>query len=243
MNKLFSGICKKCSHRATCETPCEPVRLYVNEIGDTFEPISKDENGREIHILKPSYKQTHLSTYLTERPEHVLDELATESESPFIGVDYRNKQTGVFIDRFFRGWTYDELAEKYDCTPNVAHSHYCKAVAKLRRGIDFLDSQQRALMAAENIKTAIPKGLKWAIMHTVLGIGRRLIADLEGVRVGSVDQTIRRNLDRLAAGEIELFNFSDEEREDAKKRVKKFREYTSARQKITHSKKKKSKAA
>ena len=48
------------------------------------------------------------------------------------------KQTGIFIDRFFHGWSYEDLAVKYDVTVEVASSHYYNAVQRLQAVIETM---------------------------------------------------------------------------------------------------------
>jgi len=45
---------------------------------------------------------------------------------------------------------------------------------------------------------------------------RRTFGSFPGI---SIDKSIRRNVDRLAAGDLELFHFSDADRKKAKERL------------------------
>ena len=64
---------------------------------------------------------------------------STENENPFASFKPRLKQTGIFIDRFFHGSSYEDLAVKYDMTAENARKTYHNAVNRLREVIEAMD--------------------------------------------------------------------------------------------------------
>ena len=85
-----------------------------------FEKTAINERGEVVQIVLCQSRETQQSTLSigvdqSGDPRLTGEEQAafsTENENPFAGVQAPLKQTGVFIDRFFHGSTYEDLADQ-----------------------------------------------------------------------------------------------------------------------------------
>ena len=225
------GDCKRCSHFAQCTAPCEPVRRYLAEGSSAvIERKATDEAGRAITIVLPKHRHVPFSVAFGTRENktgagHM--ELSTESRPAWAQTDFKNRQTSIFVDRFFGGFSFDDLAEKYDLTKSNAQSHYYNAIERLKRSVFYLDREentaaiQRAIDEAEK---TIPNSVKWLVMHKVMGISQKRIVELTGAKSSNVAMQIRDAADRMAAGELDVLPFTDDERRRAAERIRRTRE-------------------
>ena len=73
---------------------------------------------------------------------------------------------------------------------------------------------------------SLPKGQKWYLLNKLFGLRPSEIAELEGLdkKSSSVRQLIIRVSDQLAAGEVKLTEYTEEESQAAKARASKSRE-------------------
>ena len=138
------------------------------------------------------------------------------------------KQTGIFIDRFFHGWSYEDLAVKYDVSTEIAQSHYYNAVQRLQAVIEAMDGGKDSPHNFEPWKKMVeersgsfPSGVKWFLLNKLFQMRPAEIARMEGVKNPSaVRGMIIRVSDQLRCGEISLFEADDpEEAEAAKARL------------------------
>ena len=87
--------------------------------------------------------------YTGEPARKSLEVFSTENDSPFAGFNPQLKQTGIFIDRFFNKASYDDLAVKYDVTPNAATRRLFEVLEAMDKGgvptkqVDFWKSELR----------------------------------------------------------------------------------------------------
>jgi hypothetical protein len=150
---------------------------------------------------------------------------STENESPFAGFTPNLKQTGVFFDRFFNGFSYSDLAAKYEMSEDNARKTYHNAVNRLLEILKAMDSDKPLDLShykkqIEERSGKIPKGQKWFLLNKLFGIMPSEIAEMEGLKgSSSVRQLIIRVSDQLRAGEIRLIDATPEESAEAKKRL------------------------
>ena len=156
---------------------------------------------------------------------------STENENPFAGFKPRLKQTGVFVDRFFHNFTYEDLSEKYSMTAENARKTYHNAVNRLREVITAMDTGEVPTKQVDYWKKrveersgSLPKGQKWYLLNKLFGLRPSEIAELEGLdkKSSSVRQLIIRVSDQLAAGEISLLEIGPDEAEAAKARLEQY---------------------
>lgn len=140
----MKGVCEKCSRREGCETPCRPVELCLAQDNLTvFEKTGVGENGEEITIIFARSREIPESMLpkISDKTDELIDVFTTKAESPFAGFNPDLKQTGVFIDRFFNKWSYEDLAVKYDTTVKGARDLYHLAVKRLLDVVKALDGR------------------------------------------------------------------------------------------------------
>jgi hypothetical protein len=167
-------------------------------------------------------------------PEIDLDAdpaFSTENESPFRSFEPRFKQTGIFIDRFFQKFSYEDLAVKYEITEHDAIKVYHKAVNRVLDVLQIMDQVKEARKREQYVKQTeersgkLPKGQRWYLLNKLFGLRPSEIAEMEGMKgSSSVRQLIIRVSDQLKAGEISLIETMPEESKAAKARLDTHRE-------------------
>jgi len=222
----LEGICKKCTHFASCRKPCRFAELYLAD--DNLSVWSKrttDKNGRKIEIVYSRSRERQQCT-LSEgfdnrgRPKITSTEqlaFSTENENPFAAFMPKLLQTGIFIDRFFNNYSYKDLATKYDLDEHDCIKRYSSSVKRLMEVLKIMDSKIEKDRRAKYLKKiqersgSLPKGQKWYLLNKLFGLLPSEIAEMEGIKgSSSVRQLIIRVSDQLAAGEIKLIQQDDE---------------------------------
>jgi DNA-directed RNA polymerase specialized sigma24 family protein len=150
---------------------------------------------------------------------------STENENPFAVFTPNLKQTGIFVDRFFHGASYADLAVKYDMSTDNARKTYHNAIKRLLEILKAMDGDKRLDLSQyqkqmEDRSGKMPKGQKWFLLNKLFGVMPSEIAEMEGLKgSSSVRQLIIRVSDQLRAGEIRLIDATPEEEAAAKKRL------------------------
>ncbi len=227
----MKGVCEKCSHREGCENPCRPVEIYLAQDNlAVYEKTAVGKDGKKITIVFAHGREIQESALppVSDKTDEAIDSpFSTESESPFASFNPSLKQTGIFIDRFFHGWSYEDLAVKYDVTVDVAQSHYYNAVQRLQAVIEAMDGGKDSLRDfgawEEMVKKrsgSFPVGIRWYLLNKLFSLRPSEIAKLEGVKHPSeVRALIIRVSDQLRAGEISLLEVDQGEAEAAKAKL------------------------
>jgi hypothetical protein len=150
----------------------------------------------------------------------------SEAESPFAGFNPDLKQTGIFIDRFFNKWSYEDLAVKYDTTIEGARKIYQAAVKRLLNVVEARDGKEGPRnfepwkKMVEERSGSFPAGMRWFLLNKLFQMRPAEIARMEGVKNPSaVRGLIIRVSDQLTCGEISLFEKDPEEAEAAKAKL------------------------
>jgi DNA-directed RNA polymerase specialized sigma24 family protein len=170
--------------------------------------------------------ESALLTTEGDTPSSLQQAFSTENESPFAEFKPKLKQTGVFIDRFFHGLTYKDLATKYDMSASNARKTYHNALKRLQQVLEAMDNP-KGIRNLEHWKKqvekrygSLPKGRRFFLLNKLFGMRPSEIAELEGVKHPSmVRGMIIRVSDQLRAGEIRLWEAEPEEAEAAKSRL------------------------
>lgn len=177
-------------------------------------------------------------TYVPIAPEVALPEIdqdadpafSTENASPFRSFEPQFKQTGIFIDRFFHKFSYENLAVKYEITELEAIKVYHNAVKRVLKVLQIMDQGQEARKREQYVKQTekrsgkLPKGQRWYLLNKLFELRPSEIAEMEGLKgSSSVRQLIIRVSDQLKAGEISLIESTPEESKAAKARLDAFR--------------------
>ncbi len=245
----MQGICQQCSHYDTCKTPCAPVARYISQDGlAVYEKTAIGENGEEISIIfarSREIPESALPQISGENDDPIDSPFTTEADSPFASFKPDLKQTGIFIDRFFNKWSYEDLAVKYDVTVEGARKLYHAAVKRLLDVVQALDGKEDSIrdfgawrQMVEERSGSFPLGVKWFLLNKLFQMRPAEIARMEGVSHPSgVRGMIIRVSDQLRCGEISLFEKDPEEAEAAKakldaQRKKRRDRYTKNKEKI-----------
>ena len=232
----LTGICKKCTHRASCKKPCRFAELYIGMDNlPLWTKRTTDKSGREIEIIYSRSRErqkTTLSDGVDNRGRPALTNLeqqafSTENESPFSHLKPELVQTGIFIDRFFHQMSYSDLAVKYGMSESDCIKRYSYATKRLLEVLKIMDSKiekdknNKYLERVRERSGSLSKGKKWYLLNKLFGLLPSEIAELEGLdkRSSSVRSLIIRVSDQLAAGEIKLIEVTPEESAAAKARL------------------------
>lgn len=225
----MKGVCEKCARREGCNTPCRPVELYLAQDNLTvFEKTGVGENGEEITIIFARSREIPESMLppISNKTDELIDVFTTEAESPFAGFNPDLKQTGVFIDRFFNKWSYEDLAVKYDITVEAARNIYHAAVKRLLDVVEALDGKEGPRnfepwkKMVEERSGSFTAGMRWFLLNKLFQMRPAEISRMEGVKNPSaVRGMIIRVSDKLRCGEISLFEKDAKEAEAAKARL------------------------
>lgn len=238
--------CPKCSHYESCEKygPCRPVKEYLSQDNlSVFENSYTDKNGQKVSIVFSRSREMAFSG-LTDIDIDSDPAFSTDSESPFSSFNPNLKQTGVFVDRFFNGFSIADVAEKYKVSKHSASNIYHHAVKRILEVLEIMDQGEAVRKKTQYAKQveersgSLPKGQRWYLLNKALGLMPSEIADLEGLKgSSSVRQLIIRTSDQLRAKEIRLIDCTPEESEEAKSRLDSHR----AKRRERHARKKASK--
>lgn len=241
--KVMHGICRKCSHRERCKRPCGPVQEYLaHENRAVFEKTYTDESGQTISVVYSRPKEINFSAFQKEgdtpknRPNRLEMALSTENESAFSSFTPDLKQTRLFIDKFFFKMSLDDLAAKYEMSKDKVSEYYIQARKRLFALLEALDSQKRIKLdhywaLIKERSGSLPKGQRYFLMNKIFLLTPQQISEIENTSADSVGTLIRRTSDQLRAGEIRLFDFTEEEAIEAKQRLDRTRERRREREK------------
>lgn len=229
----LKGVCLKCKHYGFCKEPCRPVALYLaKDNASVFEKTFTDEDGRTVSLVYSRSRETYESAMGdpwddSKRSSEAEQAFSTENDNPFRHFDPKLKQTGIFIDRFFHGASYEDLAIKYETDVSTVSTLYNRAAERLLDLLKMMDDpDHNKKMDQYHNRIAersgdLPKGQKWFLMSKVFGMLPSEIAEMEGMnkKDSTVRQLIIRVSDQLKAGEIRLIDCTPQESQEAKNRL------------------------
>jgi hypothetical protein len=218
MTEAAKDLCTRCAHREECGVPFALVEMFLAyENQAVYERTGVLASGEAVTILLKHPKEIRESDFprISTTDENPVDMFAT-GENPFAGFDPQWKQTRLFIDRFFHNWTFKDLAVKYDLTLTVARQMHNQAVRRLREALKNMDSYKGKNFDAFRAKVeersgAFPEGLRLYFLNKLFQLRPAEIAKLEGKAPSTIKGMIIRVSDKLRAGKISLFEFTDEE--------------------------------
>jgi hypothetical protein len=145
--------------------------------------------------------------------------------SPWKEFNPQLKQTRIFIDHFFNGFSYEDLAVMFDESVQEISNTYNHAIERLLRLLEYLDRKKQVhhydtyIKKGEEQSKAFPKRIKVFLLYTVFGLMIPEICQLENIKhYTQAWQMIRTVGDQLRSNEISLLGVTPEEREAGKKR-------------------------
>jgi len=144
--------------------------------------------------------------------------------SPWKEFNPQLKQTRIFIDHFFNGFSYEDLAVMFDESVQEISNTYNHAIERLLRLLEYLDRKKQVhhydtyIKKGEARSKAFPKRIKVFLLYTVFGLMVPEICQLENIKhYTQVWQMIRTAGDQLKANKISLLDMSSEEKAEANK--------------------------
>ena len=220
---LFAEACSKCSHRKTCKKPCFFVEKYLNF--ENRKPFEENE-GNFLTIMYPGSRkeirtcEMHADEDSGEFFGGTQLFFSTDNKSPFACAveNPKLKQTGIFIDRFFFKMGYKELSEKYDVSKSGISKLYDNAKKRIVKTVEAMDRADMALANGNQI-VKMKRAVQAFLLHTAFGLSVNEVSKLMGVSHTLIVRNLAATRDQLMTGEINLFDFTEEDREAAQERL------------------------
>lgn len=157
-------------------------------------------------------------------PRRKQQVFSTEAESPFAHFDPEHKKAGLFKDRYFLGFSFEDLSVKYEISIKTAKETYNKAERRIYQLLEDLDSARpdtsHYKQLAERSSDKMPKGVKVFLMHHLFGLRPSEIMEILDIKSPSyVTKELKRVSDQIISGELALIESTPEEQARAKARL------------------------
>ena len=213
-------------NRQWCKNPCAPVENFLSL--ENSKPFEKDLAKLPVTILFPRTREIHASVAATYKDgtEYKRAQAYFSTGIPTIGfiasLRPRLKQTAIFIDRFFFGMRYRDIADKYGVQVGEVAKLYVNAKTRLVKTVQAMDRVELALSNGTPL-VAFPNPVKVFLLHAVFGLSNGEICNLLDIPHNLVNRYITRTRDKLLAGEIQIIHCTDEDRQAARNRLKEAR--------------------
>lgn len=215
----IAGICKKCPNFRTCKKPCP----FVAKIADleTNHPPEKqvnpslsmmDSEGDFIRIeLKPrkSNREIYLSAFIEDQKESHIKEFDEQAYRDFFNsIENINENIEIFADKFFKGYTYKELSEKYGYTVAEVTNKYNTLIRRFINDIAFMEKEKRKKADLNRSKKMLNKkhgrfspGLLQYLAFHIFDLSYQEVADLFDTNKSAVSYNINAYNNRVKNGE------------------------------------------
>jgi len=212
----MKSVCPKCSKYKSCKSPCYPVQQYLAENNHVFEKSFTDKDGKRIKMVFSNYKVLSESVIAQEydksgKPDNkrTQEAFSTENESAFASFEPGLKTTGVFRDRYFLGFSYEDLGVKYSLSVESARKTYHHAEQRIYKLLKDLDSKKRDLSYWEKLTTKKTGGMrqdvKIFLMHYVFELRPVEIQKLLNIKsLSYVSRQIKKITSQLKSEKISL---------------------------------------
>ena len=231
MTNNQQGMCGKCRKRKTCKTPCafvEDILKFENE------GVYEKTNGDSITVY-PRWREVQETVLQGKHEDSGKDRenniFSTEAENPFASYEPKLDRTHVFINRFFKGMSYQDIATMMDDDPERIRGLYKDSVKRLVKALEVMDKRQAVvddvkarLRISEKATGKLTKTQKWLLLNKVFGMLPREIAEMEGANVKTVCARIKDVHDRVVTGQVIFLNPSEDEIRAAQERIEKKRQ-------------------
>ena len=157
----MNGICKKCTHRKSCKSPCRPVELHLAEDNLSVYEKSANENQTILFPRSRETRESELTGRLNRGGEEAENIFNTDAENPFAEFEPNHKHTSVFIKRFFFKWEFSDIAQAHDISVSAAYKIYHYSVQRLLSVIMEMDQVRKAMSPEDQKKSAVKKQKKY----------------------------------------------------------------------------------
>jgi hypothetical protein len=201
----LEGLCRECPHFSGCRRTCKPVQVLLND-GNPGpaewshpHPISGAPQG--IRVLQHDPRCRNV-TSLGDAARTIEAAFSTENRPAFPDFDAELTQTRVFIERFFWGESYADIATRYETTEKAVRELYRRAKLKILEILEAIDNRRHVeRFFDQSLTEFFTKGQRWFLLHRLFGLRLTAIAELDGAEVGNVKNAVQEVEDRLVAGE------------------------------------------
>ena len=253
MDKNFKGMCEKCRKRKSCKIPCAPVEnLLQFDNRGASERLNRNENTITLFpVNRREMRETELLGLAETggKDQDAVDFIfSTDNDKAFTIPNPQKDKTAVFVYKFFKGFSYEDIAVMMDKPVNNVRQLYRQAKARMLKALKALDTRDGIIHKAENILKVseeatgkLPNYQKWFIMNKCLGLSPGEIARIEGRSQSCISTMLRYCADKLMAGELTLLDPTPEQAQEAKARLDRDRARVKNRREAAN--KKQSKAA
>lgn len=211
----LKDVCPKCSHYATCETPCILLHREINRRPEV-KPFKEQYLHREnIIVLFHQHHEVRFSDlpYLDGEEDKVPDfpDFGPDTWPP---IEVTRKRTGVFLDRFFNKMSYEDLAVKYDLPDaKEARTVFARGQVRLMEIIRRMDSEPSRRLAETLRKTGrFSVRLKAFLLNKCFELSPTEVGQVLGIDRMSASKYIKLVSDRLRVGQ-QLIYFEGEDLE------------------------------
>lgn len=235
----YQDMCAKCRHRNKCKEPCAFVEAILTEDNRPpfYERNTTGQDDTPIRIIKSKnhrheINQTNLDQYAgpapadDDEPRRQTEPFSTEAENPFVSYQPKLSQTTVFINRFFLGRPYEDIASDLEVSVDTVVSMFKRAKERLFEALYFADNRQATIKRFESIRRRngakfgkLTKGQRWFLMHDIFDLSVKEIADMEGATVHRVNHAIIDATDRIKAGLATFLEPTPDEVKQAQERI------------------------
>lgn len=172
----LKNLCKTCTHRKACETPCAPVSCLLDAVSSKYlkerpgDKYIKVVNWREtlMHVFESDDFDDGDAEEFEDRQERRLDLFSFEP---------RTSMSRVFYERFFLGKSVNEISESLGISKNVVSCMFHHAQRRLYKALEMLDGRDRAVRWYKKTHHELTEHQKWYVLHKIFGLTQKEICE------------------------------------------------------------------
>jgi len=190
INIKVYAVCSKCPHKNDCKKPCEPVRYYLYDGESTaMEKIrGRDEQGRAIlvnygfnHEVEVRFSELEDSqSKQGKEKDFVEKKILNIQDSPFQSFEPQFLQTKIFIDRYLKGMSFEDIGKKHDISTKAAASISTSSKMRFLNLMRKFDTRQEGIKALNHKKYTLLDEQKFFLLNKVFGFTAREISAMFG---------------------------------------------------------------
>lgn len=218
-SKDIDNLCHRCPHRRYCTKPCPLVEKLINMGSVYFQDQTEDSIGMCKAEIRFSALEKPNSNGEMEDYTDTGRAIDTQAHKEFwdsIKPEYRTQNCEIFADVFFKNYSYQDVAEKYDMTADQARERYTNMVRRFIRDIVWLEEHKDEKARITTVKQKMLKNhgkfnkyLIYYLAYHVFGMSQEDLAEFFDVHRGTINQAIKKYTQRAKNGEP-IFVFDDE---------------------------------
>ena len=171
-----------------------------------LSPRSYERHGQDEIMLMPIHKQLRFSELndgnlgsrsMRDEDEKTVEEsISADTPSAFLVDNLKYSQSKIFVERFFLGLSYREIAEKYGISENASRSGYLRAVSQIDDLIRQIDNRKSGIKAVRHSKRVFTWQQKAFLLYHVFDFSFNEIAEILGLHRKTVGEKVRQMADQ-----------------------------------------------